>query len=60
MVGLNKFTDKERRKARRSFQSDRIHADLRSPKYRERTIPNRKKNNGPYYEESYEEYDDLG
>ena len=43
MVGLNKFTDKERRKARRSFQSNHIHADLRLPKYRERTIPNKKR-----------------
>jgi len=43
MVGLNKFTDKERRKARRSFQFDMYKEDLRQPKYRERTIPNKKR-----------------
>lgn len=43
MVGLNKFTDKERRAFRRSFQSDPYKDDLRTPKYRERSIPDKKR-----------------
>lgn len=43
MVGLNKFTEKERRKARRSFQSNHIAHDLHTPKYRPRVIPNKKR-----------------
>lgn len=43
MPGLNKFTDKERRQQRRSFQSDHFKADLRLPKYRERTIKRKRR-----------------
>lgn len=52
MVGLNKFTDKERRRARRSFQSDQFKKDLRTPKYRERSIPRKRK------EDDVEDYND--
>ncbi len=66
MVGLNKFTEKERRKARRSFQSNKIHEDLITPKYRERTIPDKRKKNpdgsfmrdADYHDFMYEDEDE--
>jgi hypothetical protein len=51
MVGLNKFTDKERRKQRRSFQSNHIAVDLHSSKYRQRTVSNKKKHPQDWDEE---------
>lgn len=51
MPGINKYTEKERRKARRSFQSDHIKADLRTPKYREQTIPDKRRADRFYEEE---------
>lgn len=36
MTGLNKFSDKDRRRQRRSYQRNHIAADLGSPKYRQR------------------------
>lgn len=56
MPGLNKYTEKERRQKRRSFQSDPYKSDLLTPKYRERTIPNRRKADR-YYEEEIEFHD---
>lgn len=59
MVGLNKFADKERRKARRSFQSDHIKADLRQPKYKQRVIERKRiedEGGNYYFQDRY--YDD--
>ncbi len=52
MVGLNKFTEKERRKQRRSFQSNHIAHDLHSPKYHQRVVPAKKADR--FYEEEIE------
>lgn len=38
MTGINKFDQKDRRRQRRAYQINHIKADLRTPKYRERTI----------------------
>jgi len=43
MVGINKFSEKERRKARRSFQSNHIARDLHTPKYKQRVINSNRK-----------------
>lgn len=58
MTGLNKFQDKERRRARRQFQNNEIAADLFSPKYRPRVMRNKRADR--FYEEEieYNEYDD--
>lgn len=57
MVGINKYTDKERRKQRRSFQvRNMIAKDLHSPKYRQRIIERKRVDNedGTYwFEEQY-------
>jgi hypothetical protein len=55
MTGMNKYDAKDRRKARRQLQRDHLKEDLRLPKYRERTIPNKKKNNGRRLQEDDEE-----
>jgi hypothetical protein len=38
MVGLNKFSEKDKRRLRRQFERNRIAQDLHTPKYRQRTI----------------------
>jgi hypothetical protein len=59
VVGINKFTEKERRKARRSFQHDHIKADFRTPKYMQRVIPHKNKADRFYEEEiEYHENDE--
>lgn len=55
MVGLNKFSDKEKRKLRRQFERDRIAQDLGSPKYRQRVKERKRIDDDPYH---YYEYDE--
>jgi len=43
MVGINKYSEKERRQARRNFQRNHIKADLRTPKYRKQVIPDKRR-----------------
>lgn len=51
MVGINKFTEKDRRRARRSFQSNHIAKDLYTPKYRPRVVERKRVDNedGTYW-----------
>jgi hypothetical protein len=57
MVGLHKFSDKEKREQRRR---NHIARDLLTPKYRQRVVPDRKRidnDDGTFYlDERY--YDD--
>lgn len=56
MVSISKFTEKERRKARRSFQSNAIAHDLHTPKYRQQIQERKRIDNedGTYwFEEDY-------
>lgn len=57
MVGLNKFSDKEKRKLRRQFERDRIAHDLASPKYRQRVKEHKRidEEDDPYHYWNYEE-----
>ena len=64
--GLNKFTEKERRKQRRQYEHNHIAQDLDTPKYRQRVIPNRKRIDNDdgsfyladrYYEEEIESHE---
>lgn len=48
--GLNKFERKEKRQQRRQYQQNHLKSDLITPKYRERTIPNKRRE---------DEYDDA-
>lgn len=54
MPGLNKFGDKEKRKARRTNQFARA---LSSPLYRQRVLPNKKPNK--WDEEDYRTTEDT-
>lgn len=60
MVSISKFTEKERRKARRSFQSNHIAHDLFTPKYRQRVIERKRNDNedGSYWFEDILEDDE--
>lgn len=62
MVGMNKFNEKERRKQRRAYQTDHFKADLRTPKYRERSIDRKRiedeKGNFYLIERYYDEDED--
>lgn len=56
MVGLHKFTDKEKREQRRR---NHIARDLATPKYRQRIVPDKKRidnEDGTFY--LTERYDD--
>jgi hypothetical protein len=53
MAGLNKYTDKERRAIRRSFQSNEVAHDLHSNKYRQRV----KQRADRFYEEEIEHHE---
>jgi hypothetical protein len=60
MVGMNKFSDKEKRKLRRQFERDRIAKDLHSPKYRQR-VKERKRyddDEGYYFRDVYYDEED--
>lgn len=54
MVGVNRFSDKERRKIRRR---NHIAKDLQKSKYYQRVIPNKRKKNEDFFLEQ-EEPDD--
>lgn len=61
MTGLSKFSDKEKRKQRRSYERDRILKDLNSPKYRQRTIDRKRiedEDGNLYFQDQYIEDDD--
>lgn len=61
MTGLNKFSDKDRRRQRRSFQRNHIAHDLGSPKYHQR-IKERKRvddDEGYYFVEPYLDDEDV-
>lgn len=61
MVGINKFTEKERRKQRRSFKvRNEIARDLHTPKYHQRVIERKRVDNedGSYWFEDILEDDE--
>lgn len=49
--GMNRFEDKERRKQRRH---NHIAHDLRTPKYRQRVVKDKRKKDLPFDEQEYE------
>jgi hypothetical protein len=52
MVGMNKFSEKDRRRERRVRERNHIAHDLHSPKYHQRVVEN--KRTKPIYEDDEE------
>jgi hypothetical protein len=67
VTGLNKFSEKDRRRQRRSFKDVKernpIAKDLGSAKYRQRTVPNKRRIDNEdgsfYFQERYYDEDDC-